>query len=98
MLTVMILATVGGVPAMAQPPGGPGSQVSAGTFHTCARDDAGRAYCWGDGAAGQVGAGDDHTGLYLSPSAVLPGARPAGVTFTQVAAGGYHTCGLGSDG
>ncbi|MFO0683890.1 MAG: hypothetical protein U0234_17670 [Sandaracinus sp.] len=35
-----------------------------GAGHTCAIDGAGRVWCWGDGALGQVGAGD-----YLSHTA-----------------------------
>ncbi|GIE28262.1 hypothetical protein Ait01nite_013070 [Actinoplanes italicus] len=90
-------ATAAALPAMAQPPGGSGSQVTAGLYHTCARDGAGRAYCWGESGAGQTGSESDD-GLRVAPAVVAAGARPAGVTYTQIAAGHYRTCGLGSDG
>ncbi|BEL05700.1 hypothetical protein Q0Z83_038910 [Actinoplanes sichuanensis] len=91
-LATVMLTTAGVAPALAQPPGGPGTQVTAGTYHTCARDGDGRAYCWGDAGAGQTGSESD-SGLQLTPAIVA-----TGVPFTQLAAGGYHTCGLAGDG
>ncbi|MEU4427851.1 hypothetical protein AB0F81_45120 [Actinoplanes sp. NPDC024001] len=81
------------VPAAAQLPDGPALQVTAGAHHTCARAGDGKAYCWGDGAFGQLG--DVDTANRSRPVAV---AHPAaGVTFTELVAGAFHTCGLGSD-
>lgn len=47
----------------------PAAAVSAGEEHTCARDSANDAYCWGDNGSGQVG--DGTTTDVLSPFSVL---------------------------
>src|SRR5690349_15028543 len=59
--------------------------VSAGWFHTCALKDDGTVVCWG---ANTYANGD--------PSFVGQATPPTGMTFTQVSAGGYHTCGIKS--
>jgi alpha-tubulin suppressor-like RCC1 family protein len=74
------------------PPAGPTVDVVSGLFHTCLRDDRGTAYCWGRGEDGALGNGG--TAARARPVAV---STPAGVTFRQLALGGYHTCGIGSD-
>lgn len=63
--------------------------VAAGGFHTCALTPAGEAWCWGDNKDGQLGRGTADPGTYSTPAPVL-----GGLTFTQLAAGYYHTCGL----
>lgn len=74
-------------------PGGPVFQeLALGGSHACGLTSDGRAYCWGDNYAGQVGA-DLTTGLVTSPTAV------AGTTmFRKLTAGAGHTCGLDSAG
>ncbi|GAA2860124.1 hypothetical protein Acy02nite_56300 [Actinoplanes cyaneus] len=81
-------------PVAVLPPGGvPLTQITAGEFHTCALDSDGNAYCWGVGLHGQLGDGE----AIDRSSPVAVNAPADGVTFTRIAAGGYHTCGLGSD-
>jgi len=61
--------------------------------HTCALTVAGAAYCWGENAFGALGNGSDD-------SRAAPVAVSGGLTFLQLAAGGYigHTCGLSGGG
>ncbi|MBW6433719.1 S8 family serine peptidase [Actinoplanes hulinensis] len=67
-------------------------QVTAGEDHTCGLDSDAKTYCWGAGYYGQLGNGD--TADHPTP---VPVTTPDGVSFTQLTAGWYHTCGLGSD-
>jgi alpha-tubulin suppressor-like RCC1 family protein len=59
--------------------------ISAATFHTCAITTAGRAYCWGDGFAGQLGNG-------TTDRDSVPVAVSGGLTFSQVTTAVAHTC------
>ena len=74
-------------------------QISAGLFHTCARKQNGKTYCWGYNEQGQVGTGENRIWdrvlrRYVTP----PVVRPSFVTNTkQVEAGGYHACAVGTD-
>ena len=67
---------------------GPLLNVSAGSIHTCGLTAVGAVYCWGanGGALGDGTTTERHTQVSV--------AMPAGVTFTNVSAGGGHTCGL----
>ena len=67
--------------------------LSAGDAHTCGLDSSGQAYCWGRNDYGQIG--DNSKAFAAAPTAVQ---QPAGVTFTQIASGARHTCGLTSGG
>jgi alpha-tubulin suppressor-like RCC1 family protein len=65
--------------------------MSAGKHHTCARiaiNDDVKTICWGDNGSGQLGNGSsqsfDTSAVYVNTSH----------SFTQIAAGGAHTCGL----
>ncbi len=71
------------------------TQIAAGPFHTCALISDGTVTCWGSGRAGELGNGDDTDSNV--PVAVTGGAL-ANKTVTQIAAGGYYTCALVSDG
>lgn len=72
-----------------QIPGGapPYAQLTAGAAHTCALTSMGAAWCWGLGNSGQLG--NNLASIQLSPVAV----QAPGVTFVELAAGAYHTCG-----
>ena len=67
------------------------TDVTTGGLHSCAIDEAGAAYCWGEGELGQLGIGTDEDH-----------ARPRPVNgnfvFDQISAGEAHTCGLTVDG
>lgn len=68
--------------------------VAAGGGHTCglAIENAGTAYCWGDNEAqGQLGDGTNFDRLQ-------PVAVSGNLQFTDLAAGGVHSCGIGQDG
>jgi len=77
--------------------------VSAGFVHSCATLADGSAWCWGGSGAGVLGDGvahdaDCHARLENVPCSTVP-VQVSGLTdATAVAAGGYHTCALRSDG
>lgn len=62
--------------------------IDAGTLHTCGLSADGTAWCWGSREFGQLGDGSV-TGMSAQPVAVQTTAR-----FTQIAAGGFTTCGV----
>jgi alpha-tubulin suppressor-like RCC1 family protein len=64
------------------------TQISSGSYHSCGLTKIGKAYCWGLNGEGAVGNGTPDN-LITVPSAVA-----GGLTFTQIAVGGSHTCGL----
>lgn len=65
--------------------------VAAGGFHTCALDQVGNAYCWGQGTSGQLGDGWDPKRNQAAPVA-------GGLNFVSLTAGTAHTCGLTQEG
>ena len=67
--------------------------ISTAHNHTCALNTAGAAWCWGQNGYGQLGNGT--TADTNTPLAVT---MPAGVTFSAIHAGTYHTCALTSAG
>src|SRR6266566_4208529 len=64
------------------------SAVAAGFYHTCGIATSGAAYCWGMNGAGQLG-----NGASPLPSHV-PVPVSGGLTFTAIAAGDSHSCGI----
>lgn len=72
------------------------TSISTGNYHTCGVDSNGDGYCWGEGTYGKLGNGN--TTNRSTPVLVNQGARPAGVTFSDISAGENHTCGVGSNG
>ena len=79
--------------------------LAAGGDHTCGLATDGRAFCWGENSTGQLGNGEGATGTcdFKTPCAQYPvpvdvsGINPP-VSFIALSAGGYHTCGLATDG
>ena len=66
------------------------SAVTAGAVHACGLSAAGKAYCWGWNAFGQLGDG-------TTTDAVHPVAVAGALTFEELRAGGQHTCGIAKD-
>jgi alpha-tubulin suppressor-like RCC1 family protein len=64
------------------------TSIDAGTVHTCALTADGTAYCWGSREFGQLGDGSS-AGIAIAPVAVNTSEK-----FTQIAAGGFTTCGV----
>jgi alpha-tubulin suppressor-like RCC1 family protein len=75
--------------------------VTLGEEHTCGLTVQGAAYCWGDNGSAELGSTTMETcGLSLGkPGAcsTTPVAVDGGLTFTMIAAGGFHTCGITSE-
>lgn len=69
------------------------TQLAAGQYHTCGLSTAGAAYCFGYNGSGQLGIGNNQD--QTSPQAVT---MPGSVTFTQIAIGNEHNCGISSAG
>ena len=73
------------------PAGGPAtvSSVSAGNGTTCAVDNAGNGYCWGDNTLGEVG--NDGVGTPILTPTLLPN------TWTSISTGVNSVCGIASN-
>lgn len=65
--------------------------ISAGRTHTCAVQTDNAAFCWGDNAQGQLGAG---SAVAVGGTSDRPVAVAGGISFTAISAGGFHSCGL----
>lgn len=90
-----------GNPGSPIPAGGDGwSSVTVGINHSCALTTAGVAYCWGDARTAQIGIAEapDVCGPPAAPCARRPVRVTTSVRFTQLSAGGTHTCGLDAQG
>ncbi|MGE5181852.1 MAG: RCC1 domain-containing protein [Acidobacteriota bacterium] len=66
-------------------------RVATGSEFTCALDSSSQAYCWGANYDGQAGIGIASDTPVTSPMKV---SVAPGMTFTAIAAGGYHACAL----
>ena len=67
--------------------------IATGVYHSCGVGTDDSMYCWGDNQYGGLGNGS--TADSSMPGAVAAGEAPG--SYTQVAAGYYFTCGLGTD-
>ncbi len=84
-------ASAGGVAEL----GGPAVAISAGAQHTCALMEGGDVRCWGLGAVGRLGYGNnDSVGDDESPAGFTV---PLASSALQVSAGRAHTCALLQD-
>ncbi len=61
-------------------------QVSAGGSHTCALDNAGKVWCWGDGKDGQTGQGNFED---QSVPVMVNGLQTPAI---KISSGWYHVC------
>ena len=70
------------------------ASLKAGIGYTCGVTTAGKAYCWGLGASGQLGNGlSGAAGTSVAPTEVL-----GGLIFSTVRPGREHTCGVTTTG
>lgn len=77
------------------------SQLSSGTYHTCALLDTGEVKCWGYNVAGLLGTGhpDNSDEKLPTPAFVILGTGGEHLTgVTQIDCGSWHTCALLVDG
>ena len=74
----------------------PTAAVTVGFQHTCALTTIGQALCWGRGDHGSLGTG--RASNEALPTPVDTTGDLAGKTITQIAAGGYGTLVIDSDG
>jgi alpha-tubulin suppressor-like RCC1 family protein len=80
------------------------ASLSVGSNHTCGITVGGAIYCWGGNWYGELGAGtsvgpeDCSGGFQSGPCSTMPVAVLGGLSFVSVSAGGYHTCGVTTDG
>lgn len=73
--------------------------VSVGGNHSCALDANGGLYCWGNNGSGQLaGTATATCTIGLSdtvPCANAPIVSAAGLSFSAISAGAFHTCAIG---
>jgi alpha-tubulin suppressor-like RCC1 family protein len=87
------------VPPVDLGPGRTALQISAGYDHTCALLDDHSVLCWGSGAAGGLGQGDQYPiGDDETPGSVGPVDLGEGHTAVEVAAGANYSCAILDDG
>ena len=76
-------------------PGRTAVAISAGNVHTCALLDDGTVRCWGFGADGRLGYGDEQTiGDNEPPGSAGPVNLGPGRTAKAISAGDGHTCAI----
>jgi alpha-tubulin suppressor-like RCC1 family protein len=71
-------------------------RISAGYDHTCGLTATGKAYCWGNGASGQLG-NNTNLGSYL-PVAVEAPTGGSVLNFSSIGTGWDFSCGIALDG
>ncbi|MBN2362369.1 MAG: hypothetical protein JXR83_23155 [Deltaproteobacteria bacterium] len=65
-------------------------QITANKTHTCGITVMGKAFCWGDDAAGQLGDDDNLVGKTIPVAVDTAGLQTGGLRY--IAAGESHTC------
>ena len=70
------------------------AELTAGRDHTCGLTAEGLAYCWGSNEYGQLGDGAGGPGVRQVHPLPVTGGR----SFSMLAAGSHHTCGLTASG
>jgi alpha-tubulin suppressor-like RCC1 family protein len=90
---VPVAVTTGGTPLS----GKTINQITAGYETSCALDSAGLAYCWGHNAYGQLGNGST-TSPQTTATAVTTSGVLSGKTLSQLSAGQYFMCTVGTGG
>lgn len=77
-------------------------QLSSGRQHTCGVARNGGLYCWGSNEYGRLGAATtelcENYGVDFKPCSPIPIPISAGGSWTEVSAGGTHTCGITGNG
>lgn len=69
------------------------ADLAVGYEHTCGIEaDTNKAYCWGFNGTGQLG--DNSRDNKWTPVAVKGFNSGSPLSFVQIVAGGYHTCGI----
>jgi alpha-tubulin suppressor-like RCC1 family protein len=86
-----LLASAAGAAVSAEP----AAAIAAGNAHACTIQ-AGKAYCWGSNASGQLGNGT--TTSSSVPVPVYTGGALTGKTLAQIVGGFSHTCALDTTG
>ena len=66
------------------------TSISAGKRHTCGLIVDGSAYCWGENELGQLG----QLGVEGTDISQVPTAVQGGLLFSNISAGGFHSCGV----
>ena len=77
--------------------GGTYRTVAAGFVHTCALDQEGAAFCWGNNDYSQLGA-DTDARCGGRPCSTDPVRVRGNLRFTTMSAGWVHNCGITADG
>jgi alpha-tubulin suppressor-like RCC1 family protein len=76
--------------------------LTVGFAHACGLTTTGEGYCWGENLYGQLGTSATNATCvengYTSPCSTLPVLVSGGLRFTQLDAGGGHTCGIAVSG
>lgn len=70
------------------------TSLMGGGFHTCGLLPSGAAMCWGRNSADPVYGGGGQLGDGTTTDRLLPTAVAGGMSFSELAAGESHTCGL----
>ncbi len=68
-------------------------RVTAGNVHACGLTTSGKAFCWGGDNLFQLGTGDT-----VSANSTTPIPIKSSLSFTQISAGGDHTCAISTSG